>query len=74
MLAPADAEQIRGFIINKFRGDPTLFDDGYRFIEARAGWPGFGVLPYFPNAQKLPAEDALDLANRRSVAVCASPV
>lgn len=61
VLAPEDAAQIGGFIINKFRGDPLLFDDGYRFIEARAGWPGFGVLPYFHNAQKLPAEDALDL-------------
>ena len=58
-----DAEQIQGFIINKFRGDPTLFDDGYRFIETHSGWPGFGVLPYFPNAYRLPAEDALDLGH-----------
>ncbi len=61
VLVPEDAQQIRGFIINKFRGDPLLFDDGYRFIEERAGWPGFGVLPYFSDAHRLPAEDALDL-------------
>ena len=61
VLAHDDAAQIRGFIINKFRGDPSLFDDGYRFIEQRSGWPGFGVLPYFTDAHKLPAEDALDL-------------
>lgn len=61
VLDPADAEQIKGFIVNKFRGDVTLFDDGYRFIEERCGWPGFGVLPFFADAYKLPAEDALDL-------------
>jgi adenosylcobyric acid synthase len=57
----ADARQIQGFIINKFRGDPTLFDDGYRFIEKHTDWLGLGVLPYFANAYRLPAEDALDL-------------
>ena len=61
VLDPADAAMIAGFIINKFRGDPTLFDDGYRLIEARTGWRGFGVLPFFPDAARLPAEDALDL-------------
>lgn len=64
VLDPNDAAMISGFLINKFRGDPSLFDDGYRFIEERTGWPGFGVLPFFPDAAKLPAEDALDL--RRS--------
>lgn len=61
VLDPADAAMISGFLINKFRGDPSLFDDGYRFIEERSGWPGFGVIPYFAEAAKLPAEDALDL-------------
>ncbi|MEZ5733713.1 MAG: cobyric acid synthase, partial [Paracoccaceae bacterium] len=56
-----DAAMVEGFLINKFRGDPSLFDDGYRLIEARTGWRGFGVLPYFKDAVKLPAEDALDL-------------
>ncbi|MFM2350125.1 MAG: hypothetical protein RIR04_1091, partial [Pseudomonadota bacterium] len=61
VLNPADNAQIAGFIINKFRGDPTLFDDGYRLISARTGWQGLGVVPFFPDASKLPAEDALDL-------------
>lgn len=61
VLDPADAAMISGFLINKFRGDPSLFDDGYRFIEERSGWRGFGVIPYFLDAVKLPAEDALDL-------------
>lgn len=61
VLDAADAAMLAGFIINKFRGDPTLFDDGYRLIEDRTGWRGFGVLPFFGGASKLPAEDALDL-------------
>lgn len=61
VLDPADAAMVSGFLINKFRGDLRLFDEGYRYIENRTGWPGFGVLPFFPDAVKLPAEDALDL-------------
>jgi len=64
VLDPADAAMIAGFAINKFRGDPRLFDDGYRLIAARTGWRGFGVLPYFVQAHVLPAEDALDIPDR----------
>ncbi|MDA7428009.1 cobyric acid synthase [Primorskyibacter aestuariivivens] len=56
-----DAARVKGFLINKFRGDPSLFDDGYAMIEQRTGWPGFGVAPWFVEAWKLPAEDALDI-------------
>jgi adenosylcobyric acid synthase len=63
VLDPHDTAMIKGFLINKFRGDPRLFDDGYRLIADRTGWPGFGVLPYFPDAWRLPAEDALDIAS-----------
>ncbi len=56
-----DASLIEGFIINKFRGDPSLFDDGYRFIANHTGWRGYGVLPFFEQAAQLPAEDALDI-------------
>src|SRR5262249_49057334 len=65
VIAPEDAAMVAGFIINKFRGDPSLFDDGYRLIEARTGWRGFGVLPHFSRANELPAEDALGLAGAR---------
>lgn len=61
VLDPADAAMIAGFLINKFRGDVTLFDDGYRLIETLTGWPGFGTLPFFADAFRLPAEDALDI-------------
>ncbi|WP_137109994.1 cobyric acid synthase [Rhodobacter sp. SY28-1] len=65
VLDPQDAAMMRGFLINKFRGDPRLFDDGYRLIEQRTGWPGLGVIPWFAHAHKLPAEDAADLGGTR---------
>ncbi|MHA7876327.1 cobyric acid synthase [Roseivivax sp.] len=61
LLEPGDRDMVAGFLVNKFRGDPRLFDEGYALIEARTGWPGFGILPWFPEAWKLPAEDALDI-------------
>src|SRR5690242_9185317 len=78
VIDPEDAAAIAGFIINKFRGDPTLFDDGYRAIAERTGWRGFGVLPWFDHARELPAEDALGLADaqkpgRRKIAYFALP-
>ena len=65
ILPPEDAATITGFLINKFRGDPSLFDDGYKLIEDRTGWAGCGVLPWFADAWKLPAEDALDIRSGR---------
>ncbi|WJR76647.1 cobyric acid synthase [Bradyrhizobium sp. NP1] len=70
VIDPDDAAMIEGFIINKFRGDPALFDDGYRAIEARTGWRGFGVLPYFARAAELPAEDALGLSGATKPGKC----
>ncbi len=61
VLNQGDAAQIVGFLINRFRGDPRLFDDGYVQIAERTGWRGYGVCPWFADAWKLPAEDALDL-------------
>ena len=63
VLSEGDKGKIHGFIVNKFRGDKTIFKDGYKIIEEKSGWPGFGVLNYFPDAWKLPAEDALDIQN-----------
>ena len=65
VIDPQDAAMIRGFLINKFRGDPRLFDDGYAFVKDRTGWPGFGVVPWFAKAHLLPAEDAADLGGSR---------
>lgn len=66
VIDPEDAAMIAGFMINKFRGEVRLFDDGYQDIIQRTGWAGFGVLPWFHAAHLLPAEDAVDLARARS--------
>ena len=61
VIDPADAALIRGFIVNRFRGDPGLFGDGMALIEAHTGWPALGLVPHFADATRLPAEDALAL-------------
>ena len=61
VLDPADAAMIRGFLVNKFRGDVSLFDDGIAAITARTGWPALGVIPWLADAARLPAEDAVAL-------------
>ena len=66
---------INGFIVNKFRGDPALFADGMPLIAERTGWPGLGLVPCFPAAARLPAEDAARprRAHRAPAARSASP-
>jgi adenosylcobyric acid synthase len=59
VLPEDDRAMIAGFLVNRFRGDPRLFDDGYSAIGERTGWRGYGVLPWFGDAWRLPAEDAL---------------
>jgi adenosylcobyric acid synthase len=61
VMAESDAGRIAGFIINKFRGDVSLFEAGVREIERRTSWPSFGVVPWFADANRLPAEDAVGL-------------
>jgi len=63
VLDPADAAMIEGFLINRFRGDVHLFDDGLRAIERLSGWPSLGVVPWLAAARRLPAEDAVVLAS-----------
>ena len=63
VLPPEDEARIKGFVINKFRGDPTLFTDGLQEITKRSTWPSLGVIPWFDPAWKLPAEDVLDIAS-----------
>ena len=45
-MPPEDRQRVAGFIINRFRGDPTLFEDGMSWIEKRTGVPGLGVVPW----------------------------
>ena len=64
VLDPEDNALIKGFCVNKFRGDRSLFDKGRDDIAARTGWPSLGVLPWFEQASRLPAEDVMDLPAR----------
>lgn len=62
VLDAHDAAMIEGFIVNRFRGDPSLFDEGMRIIADKTGWNPIGLLPHFADASRLPAEDALGLS------------
>ena len=62
LLAEDEAALVRGFVINRFRGDPSLFDDGLAIVQQRTGWRPFGVLPHLEVAGRLPAEDAAALS------------
>lgn len=64
VIDAADAARIVGFIVNRFRGDPTLFAEGMATIARHTGWKSLGLVPYFPLAGRLPAEDALGLPTR----------
>lgn len=64
VMAEADAALVAGYVINRFRGDVSLFDDGLKAITDRTGWRSFGVVPHFAAAARLPAEDALGLRSR----------
>lgn len=65
VLSSTDAKRIKGFIINKFRGDPNLFTQGLSEIVERTGWHAIGVVPWFERAAHLPAEDAVDIRSTR---------
>ena len=61
VIDAADAALVRGFLVNKFRGDPALFADGMATVARLTGWQPLGLIPHFPDARLLPAEDALGL-------------
>src|SRR6185312_3357500 len=77
-LASEDAATIVGFIVNKFRGDASLFEGAMTAITERTGWRAFGLLPFFADAARLPAEDAFGLGERmaqeRGAATIAVPM
>ena len=60
-----DAALVQGFLVNKFRGDPALFANGMALITTATGWEALGLVPFFPEARLLPAEDALALDAER---------
>jgi adenosylcobyric acid synthase len=67
LLEPADQALLAGFVVNKFRGDPTLLAPGIEELTGLTGRSTYGVLPWHPDLW-LDSEDALDLDGRRAVA------
>ncbi len=61
ILPENDRDQVCGYLINKFRGDVSLFDSGLEAITRHTGWRSFGVVPYLSEARKLPPEDSVVL-------------
>lgn len=61
ILPEEDRRMIVGYLINKFRGDVSLFDDGLKAIETFTGWRCFGVVPWLKAAARLPSEDSVVL-------------
>ncbi|MEO0618528.1 MAG: cobyric acid synthase [Pseudomonadota bacterium] len=64
VLPEADRRLVAGYVINKFRGDPSLFNSGIEAITTQTGWRSYGVVPWFADAHRLPAEDSVGLAER----------
>jgi len=61
VLDETDRAIVAGFLINKFRGDASLFDDGLSAVTRFTGWRSFGVLPWLDAVKALPAEDSVAL-------------
>ncbi|RWO75793.1 MAG: cobyric acid synthase [Mesorhizobium sp.] len=61
ILPEDDRRMIVGYLINKFRGDVSLFDDGIKAIESFTAWRCFGVVPWLKAAARLPSEDSVVL-------------
>ncbi|MEO0036050.1 MAG: hypothetical protein RLZZ501_2073 [Pseudomonadota bacterium] len=61
LLSEADRSRVVGYLINKFRGDFSLFEPACAIMTERTGWPLLGVLRWFDKADRLPAEDSLAL-------------
>lgn len=65
VMPKEDRQRVAGFIINKFRGDPSLFTDGIRYLEERTGLPVLGLIPYYRHIEidpedGMPLETAID--------------
>ncbi len=64
LMKPEEKKLIRGIIINRFRGDLSLFEEGKKWIESKTKIPVLGIIPWLND--KFPPEDSLDLLERKS--------
>ncbi|MBO22844.1 MAG: cobyric acid synthase CobQ [Rhodospirillaceae bacterium] len=64
LLSPDERARLKGYIVNRFRGDVSLFNDAPPIIARHTGMPSLGILPWLDAAQDLPAEDTASLAAR----------
>ena len=62
LLEPEERALLGGYLVNKFRGDPALFEDAHPIIAAHTGLPSLGVVTWLERARDLPKEDMLGLA------------
>ena len=70
LLEPEERELVRGLVVNKFRGDPSLFTEGVRMLRERAAVPVLGVVPYLPSLA-IPEEDSVALESAAPPSVAA---
>ena len=73
LLRPAERRRVAGMIVNNFRGDPRLFEDGAAFLERRARIPVLGVVPHLEGL-RLAQEDSLGLHAMNGAGPGAAPV
>ncbi|MGY8955666.1 MAG: cobyric acid synthase [Alphaproteobacteria bacterium] len=64
LLTPSEQARLKGYIINRFRGDVSLFDDALPLLASRTGLNSLGIIPWFEGARTLPAEDTASLEHR----------
>ena len=64
LMKPEEKKLIKGIIINRFRGDLSLFEEGKKWIQSKTQIPVLGIIPWLND--KFPPEDSLDLLERKS--------
>jgi len=65
LMKPEEKKLVKGIIINRFRGDLSLFAEGKKWIESKTKIPVMGIIPWLNNS--FPPEDSLDLLEKKSI-------